>query len=110
MNQRAIWFCALLAASASAPAQVTSDQLLKPNSQPANWLSYSHDYNNQRHSPLDQINTQNVAKLQLQWAWQAHSLEKFEATPLVVNGVLYTVQAPNDVVALDAVTGRIFWT
>ena len=38
------------------------------------------------------------------------SLEKFEATPLVVDGVLYTVQAPNDVVALDAATGRIFWT
>ena len=42
--------------------------------------------------------------------WQAKSLEKFEATALVVDGVLYTVQAPNDVVALDAVTGRPFWT
>ena len=38
-----------------------------------------------------------------------HSLEKFEATPLVVDGVMYTVQAPNDVVALDAETGRQFW-
>ena len=34
---------------------------------------------------------------------------KYEATPLVVDGILYTVQAPNDVVAIDAVTGRIFW-
>ena len=42
--------------------------------------------------------------------FQAQSLEKFEATPLVVDGVLYTVQAPNDVVALDAATGRVFWT
>ena len=42
--------------------------------------------------------------------FQARSLEKFEATPLVVDGILYTVQAPNNVVALDAVTGRIFWT
>ena len=40
--------------------------------------------------------------------FQARSLEKFEATPLVVDGVLYTVQAPNDVIALDAVTGRDF--
>ena len=40
--------------------------------------------------------------------FQARSLEKFEATPLVVDGVMYTVQAPNDVVALDAVTGRDF--
>ncbi len=42
--------------------------------------------------------------------FQARSLEKFEATPLVVDGILYTVQAPNNVVALDAVTGRVFWT
>ena len=46
-----------------------------------------------------------VRELELQWVWQARSLEKFEATPLVVDGVLYTVQAPNDVVALDAATG-----
>ena len=48
--------------------------------------------------------------LRLAWVWQARSLEKFEATPLVVDGVLYTVQAPNDIVALDAATGRSFWT
>ncbi len=89
---------------------MTPEQLLSPDTQPANWLSYSRDYSNQRHSPLDQINASNVGNLKLQWVWQARSLEKFEATPLVVNGVLYTVQAPNDVVALDAVTGRIFWT
>ena len=37
------------------------------------------------------------------------SLEKFEATPLVVDGIMYTVQAPNDLIALDAATGRVFW-
>ncbi len=65
---------------------------------------------NQRYSPLTQITPANAKNLQLQWVWQARSLEKFEATALVVDGVLYTVQAPNDVVALDAVTGRVFWT
>ena len=50
-----------------------------------------------------------MKNLELQWVFQARSLEKFEATPLVVDGVMYTVQAPNDVVALDAVTGRVFW-
>src|ERR1044071_3829751 len=100
----------MVLASAAASAQVTPEQLLSPDTQPSDWLSYSRDYSNQRHSPLDQINASNVGNLKLQWVWQARSLEKFEATPLVVNGVLYTVQAPNDVVALDAVTGRIFWT
>ena len=48
--------------------------------------------------------------LELQWIYQASSLEKFEATSLVVDGILYTVQAPNDIIALDAATGRTFWT
>jgi alcohol dehydrogenase (cytochrome c) len=73
-------------------------------------LTYSGNVNGQRYSLLNQITPGNVDNLELQWIWQAKSLEKFEATPLVVDGVLYTVQAPNDVVALDAATGRIFWT
>ena len=75
--------------------------------EPQNWLTYSGTLSNQRYSPLDQITPANVKNLELQWVWQARSLEKFEATPLVVDGVLYTVQAPNDVVALDAATGRV---
>ena len=73
------------------------------------WLTYSGDMLGQRHSPLTQITPANVKNLELQWVFQARSLEKFEATPLVVDGVMYTVQAPNDVVALDAATGRVFW-
>ena len=91
-------------------AQVSFEDILNPDQSPENWVSYSRSLSNQRFSPLDQITSANVDTLQLQWVWQARSLEKFEATPLVVDGVLYTVQAPNDVVALDAATGRIFWT
>src|SRR5207302_10902328 len=70
---------------------------------------------NQRYSPLTQITPANVKNLELQWIWQARSLEKFEATALAVDGVLYTLQGPPvqgtyQVVALDAVTGRPFWT
>ena len=91
-------------------AQVTFDRILNAEREPQNWLSYSGTVDNQRYSRLDQINTQTVGGLELQWIWQARSLEKFEATALVVDGILYTVQAPNDVVALDAATGRVFWT
>src|SRR5947208_2388127 len=67
----------------------------------------------QRHTPLAQITPLNVKNLEPAWIFQARSGEasntKFEATPLVVDGVLYTVQPPNDVVALDAATGRQFW-
>jgi alcohol dehydrogenase (cytochrome c) len=99
-----------LAAPLAAYAQVTFERILNADREPENWLSYSATLDNQRYSRLDSVNTRNVAELELQWVWQARSLEKFEATPLVVDGIAYTVQAPNDVVALDAATGRVFWT
>jgi alcohol dehydrogenase (cytochrome c) len=99
-----------LAAPAAVEAQVTFERILAADREPENWLSYSGTPFNQRYSLLDQITRANVQDLELAWVWQARSLEKFEATALVVDGVLYTVQAPNDVVALDAATGRPFWT
>jgi alcohol dehydrogenase (cytochrome c) len=91
-------------------AQVSNDRILRANQEPQNWLTHHGSYNSQRYSTLAQITPENVKNLEIQWIFQARSLEKFEATPLVVDGIMYTVQAPNDVVALDAVTGRIFWT
>jgi alcohol dehydrogenase (cytochrome c) len=104
----------LLALSAgSAEAQVTFDRILHADKEPQNWLTYSGTLMGQRYSPLTQITAANVKNLELQWVFQtrgpAEAVEKFEATPLVVDGIMYTVMAPNHVVALDAVTGRIFW-
>jgi alcohol dehydrogenase (cytochrome c) len=100
----------MLLAAATLRAQVSFDRVLHGDREPQNWLSYSGTLFNQRYSPLTEITPGNVNNLQLKWIWQARSLEKFEATPLVVDGVMYTVQAPNDIVALDAATGRPFWT
>ena len=99
----------LLLATFSLAAQVTSDRLLRPDREPQNWLTYSGAYHSQRYSLLDQITVSNARNLELKWVFQADSLDKFEATPLVVDGVMYLTQAPNDVVALDARTGRPFW-
>src|SRR5580693_794512 len=103
----------MLAAAASlsaqaVPSQVTFDRMLNASKEPQNWLTYSGGYMSQRYSPLTQITPQNVKNLEQQWVFQARSLEKFEATPLVVDGILYTVQAPNDIVALDPASGRVF--
>src|SRR5215472_10192707 len=96
--------------AASLRAQVSFDRLLKANQEPQNWFTYSGTVMSQRHSQLTQITPENVKNLEPQWIFQARSGEasntKFEATPLVVDGILYTVQPPNDVVALDAATGR----
>src|ERR1700683_3087110 len=101
---------ALLLTAASLMAQVTVDRLLHASDTPQDWLTYSGSYLSQRYSGLDQIAPGNVKNLEQKWVFQARSLEKFEATPLVVDGIMYTVQAPNDIVALDPVTGRVFWT
>ncbi len=90
-------------------AQVSSDRLLHSSGEPQNWLTYSGDYSSHRYSPLQQISPANVKDLELKWVFQAQSLEKFESTPLVVDGVMYVTQAPDDVVALDPKTGRAFW-
>jgi alcohol dehydrogenase (cytochrome c) len=100
---------ALLAASAGAQAQVTFERLLNAASEPQNWLTYSGGYASQRHSLLKQIRPSNVRELELKWVFQAQSLESFETTPLVVDGVMYLTEAPNTAVAVDAATGRAFW-
>ena len=72
---------AVLLISEVSLSQVSFDDILSADND-ANWLSYSQNLFNQRHSGLDQVNTDNVDELELQWVWQARSLEKFEATPL----------------------------
>ena len=94
----------------SLQAQVSFEQLLNADREPENWYMYSGTNMSQRHSRLTQIDTDNVEDLELQWVWQSRSLEKFEASPVVVDGVMYTIQNPDDIVALDATTGRVYWT
>ncbi len=105
----------VLCAVTAAGQQVTFERLLRPEGEPQNWLTYSGNFANLRHSLLTEITPANAANLELKWVWQSRSFEKFEATPLVVDGVLYTLQGPPvqggyQVVALDAVTGRPFWS
>src|SRR6202142_4057007 len=100
----------VLAIAGTLSAQVSFDRIVNAGKEPQNWLTYSGNMMSQRYSPLAQINPQNVKNLEQKWVFQARSLEKFEATPLVVDGIMFTVQAPNDIVALDPVTGRVFWT
>jgi alcohol dehydrogenase (cytochrome c) len=100
---------ALLVASFAARAQVTFERLLDAEAEPHNWLSYSGSYMSQRYSALRQIRPSNIGELELKWVFQAQSLESFETTPLVVDGVMYLTEAPDTAVALDAATGRLFW-
>lgn len=101
---------ALAAASfGAAHAQVTFERLVNASAEPHNWLSYSGGYASLRYSDLEQIRPSNVRDLELTWVFQAQSLESFETSPLVVDGVMYLTEAPNTAVAVDAATGRPFW-
>jgi alcohol dehydrogenase (cytochrome c) len=99
-----------LVSSMQAGAQVTYERLLNPDREPQNWLTYSGSYKSWRYSALDKIKTDNAKDLELKWAYQLDSTDKFEASPLVVDGVMYFTQPPSDVIAVDARTGRAFWT
>jgi alcohol dehydrogenase (cytochrome c) len=92
-----------------AAPNVTFDRILKADAEPQNWLTYSGTLMSQRYSKLTQINAANVSDLQLKWVFQLKPLDKHEATPLVVNGVMYTIQNTNTVLALDAKTGKQLW-
>jgi alcohol dehydrogenase (cytochrome c) len=91
-------------------AQVSFDRLLRAAAEPQNWLTYSGTYLGHRYSQLTQVTSDNLDDLRIKWIFQARSLQSFITTPLVVDGVMYLTQPPNDVFALDAATGRIFWT
>ncbi len=90
-------------------AQVPFARLRDAVSEPANWLTYSGGYFSQRYTTLSQITPANVGELELQWVFQNRVFGPWQATPLVVDGIMYLTQRPNDIVALDARTGRVFW-
>ena len=84
-------------------------RLVNASHEPQNWLTYSGGYASQRYSLLKKLNQSNARDLKLKWVYRPKYMEKMEATPLVVDGILYTVQN-SEVVAMDAATGRAFWT
>ena len=74
------------------------------------WLSYGLDYRDQRFSPLNAIHTGNVDELGLAWHYDLNSRRGVEATPIVVNGVMYVTSSWSVVHALDARSGEELWT
>lgn len=74
-----------------------------------NWLSYGRTYAEQRYSPLDQINDENIDELGLAWAVELDTNRGQEATPIIVDGVMYISTAWSKVMALNAATGDVLW-
>src|SRR5581483_5338141 len=81
-------------------AQVTYERLLQAPSEPNNWLTYSGSYRGWRHSALDQITRANVGNLRVAWVKQMPTSHRIEATPIVVDGIMYVSEPPSNVFAL----------
>ena len=88
---------------------VTWDRLVNAADEPQNWLMYSGTFDSQRFSRLNQINTENVATLELKWTHHIPQLDRNETTPLVVDGVMFITESPSNLTAVDAATGRPYW-
>ena len=95
--------------SSKGPAQVDGPRIMNADSEPGMWMTVGRTYNEQRFSPLKQINDTNAGKLGLAWSFDLDTARGQEATPLVVDGVMYFSTAWSKVKALDAKTGRAIW-
>lgn len=88
---------------------ITWERLVNAADEPENWLMYSGTLDSQRYSKLDQINLSNVSELELKWAYQIPVIDRAETVPVVVDGIMFITEAPSNVVAVDARTGRQYW-
>ena len=84
-------------------------RLLEAEREPQNWLTHGGTYLEQRYSTLEQINVDTVPRLKPAWYFELDTNRGQEATPIVVDGLMYVSTAWSKVYALDAKTGRQLW-
>lgn len=88
---------------------VTWERLKNTKAEPQNWLTYSGSMSSQRYSELTSINSQNINLLELKWSYQIPEIDRAETVPLVVDGIMFITEAPSNLTAVDAQTGRVYW-
>jgi len=97
----------------SGPRTITTQDLAQTKNGGNDWITHGGALNNQRYSTLNQINTSNVSQLKGVWVSRLGSGRgakyRFEADPLVVDGVMYIPTGNDDIFALDAKTGKKLW-
>ncbi len=111
-KNRTLWHVSVLGgllAAAPVTAQVSPERILDAASEPGNWLTYNGTYSSQRFSALDEVTRGNVDDLELKWMLPNQVFGAWQSNPIVVDGIMYVTQRPNDVMAVDAATGRVFW-
>jgi quinohemoprotein ethanol dehydrogenase len=97
------------AATVRVPAQVDRARLLALDAEPGAWLTGGRDFGGTHYSPLAAITQQNVKTLGFAWDFATGTDRGMEATPIVVDGVMYTSGVAGRVYALEAGTGKLLW-
>jgi quinohemoprotein ethanol dehydrogenase len=97
-------------ACAGADTASIDDAALSDTANGENWLAFGRTLNEQRFSPLTQIDTSNVSNLEVDWFLDLPDKSGLVSTPLVADGVMYFIGSLNRVRAVDATSGRIIWT
>ena len=95
--------------SCSQEFNITEERIINADSEPENWMSHGRTYDEKRFSPLNQINSENVSELGLAWKFTTDTNRGHEASPIVVDGVMFTTSAWSVVYALDAASGELLW-
>lgn len=89
--------------------KVDRDRLLNIDREPGSWLTTGRDFGKTHYSPLDQINRESVGQLGFAWEYWTNTRRGLEATPVVVDGKVYTSGPFGKVYVLDAATGKEVW-
>lgn len=89
--------------------RVIDDQAISDESNTSEWLAYGRTHSEQRFSPLEDINTSNVASLKVDWYMDLPRDVGLVSTPLVVDGILYFTGTMNVVRAVNAISGELVW-
>ena len=92
-----------------AVARIDDESLRKSDQRWADWLMHGRTYGEQRFSPLQQINAGTIGQLGLAWVHDTETKRGLEATPLVVDGILFATGPWSVVLAVDARTGELLW-
>ena len=88
---------------------IDDERIKNAESEPGNWLSFGRTYEEQRHSPLTQINRESIEGLGLAWYKDMGTNRAQEATPIVVDGIMFFTSSWSRVYAIDAKTGEELW-
>ncbi|MCY4200627.1 MAG: PQQ-dependent dehydrogenase, methanol/ethanol family [Gammaproteobacteria bacterium] len=90
-------------------ASLDAARIIAADGEPGNWLAHGRTYGEQRFSPLDAIDTENVADLELAWYADTDTTRGLEASPIIVDGVMFATGSWSLVYAYDAKTGEELW-